>query len=240
MPYAASFTTINFVGASDPALTPTPFSSVTETAGNDALYGAAVGTGGTPGMRCTFGGTTADCYGTLPLPMVVQAAGRIFEASCDWLAPVLPFAGLSGPSHTIIQFRSATTNLVALRIIKINATDLVIRAVDSIGAVGTNGTTVLAAATYYNMEVQMDCTNPSQVRVYLNGNLEATQAIATPIADTANELRVGAVAAGTNPVITIEYNLDNIACQLSGFAGTQAMSGVARSFSRWPNIGHGL
>ena len=49
----------NFTGATNPALTPTPWDSVTEAANNDLLYGATHGLGSGPGMRVQWNAGTA-------------------------------------------------------------------------------------------------------------------------------------------------------------------------------------
>lgn len=231
------FTTITFTGATNPALTPIPFNSITETAGNDALYGATAGAAGSPGMRCTFGGTSADCYGSYTLPMAVTATGRVFRAACDWLSPVLPFAGLSGRTHVILRFRAGSTDLASLTIVKANTTDLLIRVLDDVGGGGTSGTTILAAATFYNFAMEMDCSL-NEVRGYLNTTLECTRSIVTPITSAVSELRAGAVGSGFSPLITIEYDIDNLAASFTQIPHAPGAAGSRGTpCARLPAIG---
>ena len=167
----------DFTGATDPALTPVPFDSVTEDGSNDVRRGAAAGVGGTPGMFINYaGGGSLGAYGTViytptlapadaPGFIVIQMDFKV-QANNTAIGNSLCILGraLNAPSTdvaTVFIKRSADTTFnYSLQ--------------DDEGAGGTVvGTATHTVGTYQTLRLVLDNEN-GKALLYVDGTLDIT------------------------------------------------------------------
>lgn len=212
MPQEATPFTTDFVGATDPDLTPTPFDSVVETSGNDILYVATGGVSSGPGMRTNLAGTSADSYGIVNKGWSVSPDGRIFRASLDVNFGIMPFIGISGSSVTLMRLTSPGGAVMNIQLLKTSTTVAKFRI--NTPESGTNqvaANTAIAGSTWYTVMGELDNTEQgnAKVRVYVNGVQDGeTTGIAT-FTRVVERIWLGSITGSGVPIAGTHWFIDN-------------------------------
>lgn len=164
---------VSFDGATDPALTPIPFSTVTEGGGNDLKYNATGGVGGSPGMELVFAGVAAPCNGEI-VHGTVTPAGNVPYASFD-LAIVNTGLVLTQASD-LFRAQLVTTPVCKVRIVgQAVASNYRLSVVDLIGGGGTVESTSVFAQGAAFKRILLHFHGPSnEYRLFVDGALEVT------------------------------------------------------------------
>lgn len=197
----------DFTGATNPALTPNPFSSVDEGAGNDVKYDALRGVDAGPCMNLDFGGTTAAAIGVKTFSPTIAAEtahgsprfALAFQAVTIGLGVSAQFS-LLGAMVTATQVWTVTFR---------NSSPAILQLTDHKGTGGTvNGTTALVAGHWYKIAVDMDAGD-DRLRLYLDDALEATVVVGQALS-AVDALRVGNQATYAVPMAAADWLIDDV------------------------------
>lgn len=190
----------------DVGLTPDPFTSITESGGND-IFQAAVGVGN--GAKCTLAGTATPCYGSKSFTAIPFSRGPIIFTVGH--IKVVESGHILNQNFTFFEPRSASSHICRLQW-KTNAdlTSGKLQVVAGFGAaLTTTGTTNISENTAFSINI---CIKKSGlILVYLNGGVtpEISQDNAGAPPDL-TAIRVGVTAASSVPLAGAEVHIDNI------------------------------
>ena len=201
---------VDFVGATDPGLTPEPFDSVNEGSGNDVKFGAAVGNGGGPGMEVDLGGTTKAANGQWDLVDDIDVDADAAIASFFFDIRVAESGLVSPNAVDVYRLRESGGNdTVFTAMIQAQLTDTlyVFQLEDHQGTGGIVTGAQRTEGVWYSCELRV--SGPEQKAfLYVDGTLDITVDVAAAV-NVINEVRIGTVT-GATPLATGAYFYDNL------------------------------
>jgi len=208
-----TFFSTMFSGATNPGLTPIPFTSKTETSGNTIRYDALGGLSSSPAALVSFAGTSADCYGQYDLGSQVPTYGKIFTFIFNVKFVILPYVGLSSQSISLFRVTGTDGILANVQLFKPAAGTPKLRISDAEHSTNTNGTTTLAAATWYEVKLVLDATPGSEsLTLYLDGAQEAQKTGTGAFTRRVGSLLFGGMTGSGVPVLGVNWYIDTITC----------------------------
>lgn len=209
--------TTDFTGATDPGLIPNPFTSITAPSSNTCIYNATTGKSSGPGMYVSFAGTSNNSFGEYDADWSVYPSNKIITMNFSINFGILPFVGV-GASSTIGLCRLFGDDgvIVSVSLFKSSASNAVFRIVDTEHSTNTNGTTLISAATWYDMQLITDCTVGSEsIVMKLNGVTEATKASPGTFTKRLGGIRAGGIGITGTPVAGVNWSMDNISIDVT-------------------------
>ena len=208
-----TFFSTTFSGATNPGLTPIPFTSTTETSSNTIRYDATGGISSSPAAKVSFAGTSADSYGQYDLGSQVPTSGKIFTFIFNINFGILPYVGLSNQNISLLRVTGDDGMLVNVQLYKPAAGTPKLRISDAEHSTNTNGSTTLAASTWYEIKLVLDATPGSEsLTLYLNGTQEAQKTGTGAFSRRIGSLWFGAVTGSGVPVLGVNWDIDTITC----------------------------
>lgn len=198
---------VNFTGADDPSLTPNPFSTITEGAGNDAKYSGLGGVAVSPGMELVFGGTTSAANGEIVHATITPGSDTPY---LQFALAVVNTGMMITEITDVLRLRLSATVVAKVRIVgQALPTQYRLAVQDSLGTGGTvnSATLFTQGATFHTVRLDLKGST-NQLLLYVDDVLEATCTVGSTLSgiDRANW---GAVA-GSVPLVTGSWFYDDL------------------------------
>lgn len=226
---------LDFTGATDPDLTPNPFTSMTENAGNDAKYTATGGKDGGPGMELDYAGAASACNGEMVHASILPGSQTPFAA----FDVAIVVTGMSlGLITDLWRARLDTTVVAKIRIVgQTITTTYRISVEDMIGTGGAveSATLFTAGATFHRVRLEMKGST-NQLLLYVDDVLEATCSVGSALSAWDRENWGG--SSGSNPGAAASWFYDNLELDDGDEAGPG--TGAASSVSGHSPLSLGL